>query len=80
MADSVFGLKIGDYILWKGPDTDSAELIGKVARIHQNRLGKQVKKTLGIPISGEPYAVIELENGVLTDLDSETDFERVEVQ
>jgi hypothetical protein len=29
---------------------------------------------------GEPYAVIELENGVLTDLDSDTEFERVEVQ
>ena len=80
MTDSIFGLKVGDYILWKGPDSDSAEMIGKVVKIHENKLGKQVREKLGIPISGEPYAVVELENGVLTDLDSETEFERVEVQ
>ena len=79
MTNSILGLKVGDYILWKGPDSDSSELIGKVVRIHQNRLGKEVKEKLGIPISSEPYAVIELENGILTDLDGEGEFERVEV-
>ncbi len=66
MADSVLGLKVGDYILWRGPDSDSAEklppMIGKVVRIHKNKLGKEVKEKLGVPISGEPYAVIQLEN------------------
>jgi len=84
MVDSVLGLKVGDYLLWKGPYSDSAEnfpqMIGKVVRIHENRLGKEVREKLGIPIKGEPYAVIELENGVLTDLESETNFEKVEVQ
>ena len=79
MADSVLGLKAGDYVLWKGPVEDSAEMIGKVIRIHQNRLGKQVREKLGIPTKGEPYAVIELENGVLTDLDSEAEFERIQL-
>jgi hypothetical protein len=83
MAASVFGLIIGEHVLWKGPDSDSAEgypeLIGKVVKIHENRLGKEVREKLGIPIKGGPYAVVELENGVLTDLDSEADFERTQL-
>ena len=84
MADTLFGLRIGDYLIWKGikpesPD-GSSKMIGRVMKIHENRLGKEVREKLGISIKGEPSAVIELENGVLTDLDSETDFERVEVQ
>jgi hypothetical protein len=58
MPHSILGLKVGDYILWKRPDSDSADtspqLIGKVVRIHENRLGKEVREKLGIPISGEP--------------------------
>ena len=79
MTNSIFGLKVGDYVLWKGPGLDSAEMVGKVVRIHENQVRKQVKERLGIPISGEPYAVIELENGVLTALDCETDFERIQL-
>ena len=80
MPHSIHGLKVGDYVLWKGPESDSSELIGKVVRIHQNKLGRDFREKLGIPVSGEPYAVVESENGVLTALDAETDFERVEVQ
>ena len=38
-------------MLWKGTDSDPADtspqLIGKVIRIHENRLVKEVKKKLG---------------------------------
>ena len=56
------GLKVGDYILWRGPISDSAEMIGKVVRIHENQLGKQVREKLGIPIKAAPshiFAVSE---------------------
>jgi len=49
MTDSILGLKVGDYILWKGPTSDSAEMIGKVVSIHENQLGKEVREKLGTP-------------------------------
>ena len=54
MPDSILDLKAEDHLLGEGPDSDSPEMIGKVVRIHESRLGREVKEKLGIPIKGEP--------------------------
>jgi len=79
------GLKVGDYVEWVGPNTDSPSghlkpgMLGRVIKASDNILSSQMAVLTGADVSS-PWVLVEFENSVRVVVRKASELQRINVQ